>query len=142
MEVIEFIEDLDHYDDDDEHIRRPRVLRDRTDYFEQYDEMDFFRRFRMNKNTALFVLDQIEHQLAYADYRNAAIAPINQLLIALRFYATGCHLTSVADYGGVSSSSSCRIVKKVSHALASLLQRFVKFPTTNEERNKVKHDSF
>jgi len=62
---------------------------------------------------------------------------MNQLLIALRFYATGTHQLVVGDTFSVSKATICRAVHKVTAAIASLRPKYVKFPTTNQERRDV-----
>ncbi|ERL90324.1 hypothetical protein D910_07673, partial [Dendroctonus ponderosae] len=59
---------------------------------------------------------------------NNSVAPINQLLTALRYYASAGHLDTVADFIGMDKSTSSRIVAKVSRAIASIYPRFVKMP--------------
>ena len=44
----------------------------------------------------------------------------HQLLIALRFYATGCFQLVDGDLFGVHKSTVCRIVRRVSKAIARL----------------------
>lgn len=43
----------------------PRRFYERANYFENMDELSFFRRFRLRKNTVLSILEQIEDQLEY-----------------------------------------------------------------------------
>lgn len=50
---------------------------------------------------------------------------MHQLLLALRFYALGTMLNSVADFAGVSLSSACRIVSDVSAAIARLYKKYI-----------------
>lgn len=59
--------------------------------------------------------------------------PISQLLIALRFFALGSMEITIADFAGVSITSVCRILKRVSYAIAYLRSRFVKMPCTEAE---------
>lgn len=75
-------------------------------------------------------------------FRNNSISPINQLLIALRFYATGNHLLAVADMGGISVATCSRIIKRVSAAIVTLRPEFVKFPNTSEEQENVKMEFY
>lgn len=74
----------------------------------------------------------------YFYYRNHAVSAQNQLLIALRYYATGSFLRVSADFTGVERSTCGRIVRRVSKALATLCPHFIKFPTTAEEVETVK----
>lgn len=63
-------------------------------------------------------------------------------MCALRFYATGNHLLAVADMGGISVSTCSRIVKRVSEAIVTLRDEFIKFPDTEEEQSRVKADFY
>nr|XP_015839407.1 PREDICTED: putative nuclease HARBI1 [Tribolium castaneum] len=49
--------------------------------------------------------------------------------VTLRFYATGSFLQIVSDF----SATACRIVYKVSKAIARLETIFIKLPNTNQE---------
>lgn len=65
--------------------------------------------------------------------RSRYIRPITQLLIAMRFFALGSMEITIADFAGVSITSVCRILKRVSYAIAHLRPRFVKMPCTEAE---------
>jgi len=69
----------------------------------------------------------------YLFIRNNAISPMNQLLLTLRFFATGSHLISAGDFSGVSKTSAHRVVHRVTNAIARLRPRFIKFPTLADE---------
>ena len=43
----------------------PRRVFVRKNHFQDMDELNFFKRFRLYKNTVLFVLEQIEQELEY-----------------------------------------------------------------------------
>lgn len=45
--------------------------------------------FRLSKQTFLILLHMIEDEIKHQTCRNNAISPVNQLLVALRYYATG-----------------------------------------------------
>ncbi|KAG0431771.1 hypothetical protein HPB47_021463 [Ixodes persulcatus] len=68
---------------------RPWQVRPRDDPFYWYDDVDFITRFRLSKDSTIRLLSQIEHVIAFDGLRNCPQSPINQLLVALRFYATG-----------------------------------------------------
>ncbi|XP_037972328.2 putative nuclease HARBI1 [Plutella xylostella] len=135
IEAIELITDRVLWD-------RPRIFRERTDYFQKYDDLDFFRRFRLTKRSVLFLLTKIESKIEFQEDRNHSIPPINQLLMTLRYYATGNHLLAIGDLGGFSVASCSRIVKRVTEAIVSLRAEFIKFPESEEEQRKVKRDFF
>lgn len=65
--------------------------------------------------------------------RNHSIAPVHQLLITLRFLATGGHLLTIGDEHGVSVPTVSRIIKKVCRAIIiKLMLNFIKMPAANE----------
>ena len=64
---------------------------------------------------------------------------MNQLLIALRFYATGTFQLVVGDTIGVHKSTVCRILHHVTAAIANLRAKYVHFPDTADERHCTMH---
>lgn len=88
------------------------------------------------------LLFQIEHRLEHLDNRGQSVSHMNQLLLSLRFYATGTFQLVVGDAFGVNKSTVCRIVHKVTRCIASLSHKYIKFPDTEEERQKVMYSFF
>lgn len=121
-----------------ENLRRERILRDRLNPVEEYDEENFFHRYRFHKNTVLDLLGQIQEPLQRKVYRHT-IAPVTQLLVTLRFYATGAFLKLIGDSFGIHASNVSRIVKSVSECIARQRGTYITFPTgvqsirTNQE---------
>lgn len=70
-------------------------------------------------------------------FRNQAVPPMNQLLMALRFYATGCMLITAGDFGGVHKSTACRIIHRVTRAIARLHRRYIILPETPEQLQRT-----
>ncbi|KAJ8879421.1 hypothetical protein PR048_020029 [Dryococelus australis] len=64
---------------------------------------------------------------------------MKQLLLTLRFYATGGYLTTMGDMFSVHKTTTRRIIKKVSAAAASLRPQYIHLPHTNEELAEVQH---
>ncbi|XP_018363578.1 PREDICTED: putative nuclease HARBI1 isoform X2 [Trachymyrmex cornetzi] len=122
--------------DDDEDIIRPKRFKQRMNYFDDLDDIEFKMRFRLNKNSVLLILNHIEEVLIFRSNRNNPISPMQQLLLTLRFYATGSFIISAGDFAGVSTTSAHRIIHRVTNAIARLRARFMKFPTTNNEIKK------
>ena len=57
-------------DENDEPVyRRSRILKERVDYFETMDDLDFFTRFRLIKNTVETLLIEIHQSLEHATER-------------------------------------------------------------------------
>ncbi|KAK5650446.1 hypothetical protein RI129_001475 [Pyrocoelia pectoralis] len=114
-------------------LRRQKIYRPRTQYLTEYDDVEFFDRFRLTKPTVLALLQQIVAELDSPTNRGGKITLLDQLLLALRFYASGNMLIGVADFIGVSRSSASKIVQKVSRVMASLRPQYIKFYETEAE---------
>ncbi|XP_023209585.1 putative nuclease HARBI1 [Centruroides sculpturatus] len=115
-----------------------RLVCDRSNPIEKLDDQLFIERYRLSKRTVILVCDEIKHLLpSYNTRRNHPISPLLQLLITLRFYATGNFYHEVGDLTSTSKSSVCRIIKTVSKALGSLSKKYIAFPSTMLEYRKV-----
>lgn len=62
---------------------------------------------------------------------------MQQLLIALRFYATGSMLTVVGDFGGVSKTTACNIIAKVTESIAALRRMFIYIPSDVDSMREI-----
>ncbi|XP_018367579.1 PREDICTED: putative nuclease HARBI1, partial [Trachymyrmex cornetzi] len=122
--------------------RRPRIIRPRINYMEIFDEIDFRKRFRISKNNFMTVLERIEDEIRHKSDRNNPIPPVIQLLVAIRFYATGSYLITVADFCGISESSAQRIVHRVSPIIAALNNEFIKLPMSAEQIHQNQKEFF
>ena len=54
--------------------------------------------------------------------------PALQVLLALRFYATGNIQIVVGDLHGVHLSTVCRVIHRISRLIANWKRNFIKFP--------------
>jgi len=88
----DFGDENDEYDDeDDEHVGRlpKRYIRDGENPFVFYDDVQFKRRHRFSKDAVTnVILPLINVALSKNNNRGLPIAPVIQLLVCLRFYAT------------------------------------------------------
>ncbi|KAI4469476.1 forkhead box protein [Holotrichia oblita] len=110
----------------------PRRIYPRSNHFHQMDELTFFQRFRLRKETVLNILINIEDQLEYASDMNNSVTPMDQLLTSLRFYASAGHLASIADFMGMHLSTASRVIQRVSRVLANLSQQHIHMPAGND----------
>ncbi|KAI4463174.1 hypothetical protein MML48_4g00008073 [Holotrichia oblita] len=124
---------------EDEYVvyRRRKVYRERKDYLTSYDEKEFFDRFRLTKNTVQVLLVEIEPLIKLNTNRGGCIQPLQQLLLTLRYYASGNMQIAVADFMGVSKASACRIIRRVSTAIASLSPRYISMYDNNIDMERA-----
>lgn len=87
----DFLEFVDIVEEVDARQRMPkRYLRDIENPVEFYTEEQFCSRYRFRKATVVdFILPLIEEPLIKVNNRGLPFTPLVQLLISLRFYATG-----------------------------------------------------
>ena len=114
--------------------RPERVIRDRLNPFETFDDNTFLNRFRLPKPIVLDLLGQIcdNHEMEGLYQRQTAISPMNQLLVCLHFYGNSSFLRTNGDIFGIHKTTASRIVRKCSRALASLRANYIKFPEDQE----------
>lgn len=90
MDNDEFFEFIDFFMEENVNRLPKRYIRDTEDPFRFYSELEFKKRYRFSKSTIQQrILPLIEETLKTPDNRGLPINPVMQLLIALRFYATG-----------------------------------------------------
>ena len=96
------------------HVRRVRHLRDSFNLLEEYDDEAFRLRFRLRKDSVSDLVKILEKGLEHQTRRGLPLTPMQQVLIALRFYATGTFQRVIGDLFGVSVFAACRVIHKVS----------------------------
>ncbi|XP_066585888.1 putative nuclease HARBI1 [Prorops nasuta] len=120
---------------------RNRLIWQRCNYFELLNDAEFSSRFRVNRLQFQEVLEQIEPAIRQRKMKSE-IPPVIQLLVAIRFYATGCFLQVAADFCNISTKSAQIIVHRVSAAIANLFHLYVSLPRTDEDMIQTAKDNF
>ncbi|XP_024874263.1 putative nuclease HARBI1 [Temnothorax curvispinosus] len=118
------------------HTKIPkRYIRDHSNPFEFLYEEAFKKRFKFSKEAIMYyILPIIEGNLAKDSNRGLPVPPVLQLLMALRFYATGNYQAVTGDLRGFTQPTVCRCIKAVSIAFAEKLHEYVQFPKTLEDQ--------
>ncbi|XP_064476188.1 putative nuclease HARBI1 [Ornithodoros turicata] len=110
--------------------RAPRTRR-RQDAF-QLDETDFVKLFRLSKNAARTVCEDLRPYITPSTWRLDALPVETKVLCALHFYGSGSYQTPVGNQLeiGLPQSTSSRCTRQVTNAMQqpALVQRWIKFP--------------
>ncbi|XP_067132791.1 putative nuclease HARBI1 [Centruroides vittatus] len=114
-------------------------MRDRNNPMKIYSEDEFRIRYRFSKSGFVRILNRIGDEIKHLDGRGLPLTTEQQLLTALRFYATGSYQRVAGDLIGVHVSTVCRTIQNVSKALVHLKNAEIVFPTESELPS-VKHD--
>ena len=110
------------------HVRRVRHLRDRFHSLEEYDEEAFRLRFCLRKDSVSDLVKILTEDLEHQTRRGLPLTPMQQVLIALRFYATGTFQRVIGDLFGVCVFAACRVIHKVSRAILKQKRQFLSIP--------------
>lgn len=70
------------------------------------------------------------------------LTPLQQLLLTLRFYSTGSSYITMGDFSGIHKTTTGRVIQKVTEALISLRDQYVKFSETEEEKIEVQRQFY
>ena len=116
----------------DNALRRERLIRDRNNPLEIYDDVELVERFRFPRGALIDIIEEITPDIRHLSDRNGALSPAQQTLIALRFYANGAFQNTAGDMINVHKSTACRAIRRVSLALQSRLNRYVHLPSAQE----------
>ncbi|XP_060553824.1 putative nuclease HARBI1 [Ruditapes philippinarum] len=94
------------------------------------------RRYRFSNEGVNYIVNLLENDIKRSTKRNHAISPRNQVLLALRFFASGSMYEVIGDTCGFSKSTVSRAVDSVTDALVSHIHEFVRWPH-NEDKKKI-----
>ena len=120
-------------------LRRERVFRDRTNPLDIYDDEELFSKFRFRRVHILAMVDELGDDIEYPVARQGSLSPVLQLLLTLRFFATGCFLNMVGLMIGVQQSTASRTIHRVTIAMLTHMRRWVHLPSQQEaDRQKAK----
>ncbi|CAG4999139.1 unnamed protein product [Parnassius apollo] len=124
LEVLEFISS----------ISVPRNLRHRRNPFEMFTDEEFQLRYRFNKNTVIHLSDTISSALVPIMHRKYTLSVLEQIFIALRFYATGTFQIVIGDDINVHKTTVSRVVYKVSKEIAKRARSYISMPNVVDLR--------
>lgn len=115
-----------------------RVFRERRNPLDTLGDEQFIAQYKFDRQSVYELAERL--QLGHSTFRSCAIPSVLQLLITLRYYATGTFQSVIADGFNIHKSTVCRTVHRVSNAIVTkLLNSVVCFPTRQEEDAIAEH---
>ena len=113
----------------DKALKRERVLVDRSNPLESLLPEDVKGRYRFYPKTIYDICGLLKDQLRRRTRHSASFPVLWQILIALRYFASGADFIVIAYLFRISKSSVCRCVWSVAIALCRLSNRVIKMPS-------------
>ena len=124
-------------------VRRPRTYRIRASpIIENYSDEEIRDQFRFRRDSIEFIRGLVNDELSRDTNRNHALSVENQVLIGLRFLASGSFQQVIGDTIGVHKLTVSRTVDRFCTAIINRRREFVKFPMTENEKNHIKEGFF
>ena len=112
--------------------RREKQFRQQDMSLDNFSNEELRCRYRFGRDSIEFLTELLKDDLQRQTKRNHALTPTVQLLVALRFFASGSFLQIIGDTVGLSKSTVSRIVTNVSEALAGKQNQFIVWPSHDE----------
>ena len=122
------------------HVRQIRHLRDRLNSLEEYDDEGLRLRFRLTKDSVSDLVKILDKDLQHQTRRGLPLTPMQQVLIALIFYATETFQRVIGDLFRVSVFAACILIHKVSRAIAKKKGKFLTFPENLADTERKFYD--
>ena len=97
-------------------------------------------RYRFGHDGVNFICGLLEDQLQRPTGRSRSLSVKTQVLLALKFYATGDYIISVGDNVGVSKSTASKCISAVTQGLSGKLDQFVKWPVNFDAVKRGFHE--
>lgn len=116
---------------------RPRVYKPRKDCFAYFNDDEFLERYRLPKDCVRSIINLLAIDISSTTNWNNAVTVEDQVLVTLRYMATGSILQAVGDFHGIHKSTTSKIIKKVIRALARMGQQNIRMPATAAEINST-----
>lgn len=114
--------------------RKERTFRLPDDFsLDDFTDEELRSRYRFGRESIEFLSELLRDDLERDTSRNHALSTTVQVLVALRFFASGSFLQVIGDTLGLSKSTVSRIISQVSLALAQKQGNFIKWPSTEAE---------
>ena len=105
---------------------------------DEFSDEELRSRYRFGSQSIEYLTEIIGDDLQRQTKRNHAITPTLQILVSLRFLASGSFLQVIGDTFGLPKSTVSRTVTDVTLALAHKQSEFIVWPSDPVEMHEVK----
>ncbi|XP_062579744.1 putative nuclease HARBI1 [Saccostrea cucullata] len=121
-------------------IRREILFRDIDNPLDYLDDDAIIRRYRLSRPIIHDLCEQFQNELQRPTMRSHALPVSLQVMVALRFYATGSFQAVVGDVHNISRPSVFKVVKDMTQCLVNVANIHIRMPITSNELAKNMND--
>jgi hypothetical protein len=111
------------------------VLWERVDPLTHYNDVDFHQNFRFTKENLQKVVDLIKDDIEFHTKRGCPLNPVQQICLAMTFFASGSFQHVSGYMAGVKKSTACMTIRRVARALVAKSDQLIAMPTRAEMRS-------
>lgn len=113
-------------------LHRERIFRDIDNPLDYLDDTDIICKYRLPRHNIIDLCGRFNRDLRRPTLRSRPLPVSLQVMVALRFYATGSFQTVLGDVHRISRPSVSRIINDITDCLVRLSPEYVKIPTQND----------
>jgi hypothetical protein len=129
-------EEIELIDDIERPPPRQYTFRERINFNAEGDE--FRRRFRISREAALWLLEQIRPDIQPRANYNHSLDAWQKMLICVRVLATGEHDIGVGDQFGPTKTTVIKCVSQCVRAICRKYHRIVRWPEDEQRRQEIR----
>ena len=102
--------------------------RQRQDILNEYSDTELFDRYRFQRGDIIRIVDEIKDDIDFSFTRRGSLSAIEQVLVALRFFATGSFQVVIADVLNIHKFTVSRAIHRVAAALTARASAWIHLP--------------
>lgn len=118
--------------------RRDRIFRDRDNPLDYETEEAIVGKYRLPRHIIIQLCQQFEYELKRPTLRSCALPVSLQIMVALRFFATGSFQDVVGDIHNISRQSVSYVLGDVVECLVRVANNYIFMPTNQGALNEIK----
>ena len=120
--------------------RRDRIFRDRENPLDYESDDCIVRKYRLSRPLIISLCQMFLLNLQRPTLRSSAFPVSLQIMVALRYYATGSFQSVIGDVHHISRQSVSYILQDVTECLNNVVKQYIYMPTNEDHLNKIKRD--
>ena len=103
-----------------------------------FDDVELYNKFRFRRHDIIDITREVEIDIEVTN-RVYSLSPLLQVMIALRFYASGSFQDMVGETIRVDQSTVSRVVTRVTEAILLRAPQWIAMPTQDEANETKEH---